>query len=401
MISLKTRLILRKLALVIKFLVAPKVWKAPPRRDVLIYDRGHSEVFRLYLNPTDYEILDIRGESINVVILLRLILKLQINFGSYVDEFISSVCPKIVITHIDLNENFYLLKYRHPSVFFLSAQSSRRSKYSFPFVKLGKGASQPYICDAVLVYSRDIAKFYQDYIEGPIISVGSIKANLLTTTDNNAIYDMCFISTFRDPKGDLIVDLNNRKIPHETFFKKPDILILNFLILYARDKGFSISVAGCSQDWQREYDYYSAIIGSDFYFNKKTDYWSSYRFLSKSKVLVSIDSALGYEALAIGHRIAMFPIRANLLNEESYKFGWPTKMPDRGPFWTNEPDEAHFKEILDYLFYVEDEEWKKTVRLHAQNIMDSDYRNSQFVYYLKMLGIQIRDHEEVLKQLGS
>ena len=59
---------LRRLKL---FSQAKKVWRLPPRQDLLILDRVGSETIEFcLLGHSDYDIIDVRGESINIPVLL-------------------------------------------------------------------------------------------------------------------------------------------------------------------------------------------------------------------------------------------------------------------------------------------------------------------------------------------
>ena len=59
--------------------------------------------------------------------------------------------------------------------------------------------------------------------------------------------------------------------------------------------------------------------------------------------------------------------------------GWPADYPDEGPFWTNKPDSDIFIRILDYLFEVSDEQWKKDVTsTNFSSLMEYDSGNTIF-----------------------
>ena len=68
----------------------------------MIYDREGSEAFLDYLKNKEVHILESRGESINLFVLIKTIVKhgLRVNLEKYQAEYIKLVSPKIIITFI-------------------------------------------------------------------------------------------------------------------------------------------------------------------------------------------------------------------------------------------------------------------------------------------------------------
>jgi surface carbohydrate biosynthesis protein len=63
------------------------------------------------------------------------------------------------------------------------------------------------------------------------------------------------------------------------------------------------------------------------------------------------------------------------VGNDSFKFGWPKKYGDKGPFWTNVEDEGVYTEILDYLFEISDEEWENVRSNIIDDLMVMDWDN--------------------------
>ena len=93
-----------------KFIIkAKKIWTKPNKSKVLIYDYNLSEYFKEKILKLDSEILHLRGETINMFILIKLIKKLKFKnlLLNYSILYIKEVRPKIIITGTDNNLNFY------------------------------------------------------------------------------------------------------------------------------------------------------------------------------------------------------------------------------------------------------------------------------------------------------
>ena len=96
------------------FIAPPKEWQLPKKSEVLIYDASGAETLALYLTKYRVVIMAVRGEAINVPCLLRAAVTL--NFWkvwkyhpiiAYAESFIKAVSPKVLITFIDINSNFF------------------------------------------------------------------------------------------------------------------------------------------------------------------------------------------------------------------------------------------------------------------------------------------------------
>ena len=55
------------------------IFKYPDKKKFLIFDGAGSEVFKGYLNPKEYSILHRRNESINIPILLKSLLRFDLD----------------------------------------------------------------------------------------------------------------------------------------------------------------------------------------------------------------------------------------------------------------------------------------------------------------------------------
>ena len=72
---------------------AKKVWKKPKTAKTLIFDRSGSKVFLEYLKKDNVEILDVRGESINLHVMLRCFFFLEMSSVDYIKKYKSILKP--------------------------------------------------------------------------------------------------------------------------------------------------------------------------------------------------------------------------------------------------------------------------------------------------------------------
>ena len=120
---------------------AKKVWRKPKQARTLIYDRAGSEVLLEYINQKDVEILDLRGESINLYALLKCAFSLKLSLANYASKYTSLVRPSVVITFVHNNRDFYKLKNAHPRLVTVFVQNGWDTEFGGIFGYLKNNAS--------------------------------------------------------------------------------------------------------------------------------------------------------------------------------------------------------------------------------------------------------------------
>ena len=107
---------------------ARKTWRRPARATVLIFDRDGSDDLLEYIDPAHAAILDVRGESLNVFVLLKCVLTFRFSLQSYIREYVATVRPAVAITFIDNNSRFYGLKDAHEELVTVFVQNGWRGE---------------------------------------------------------------------------------------------------------------------------------------------------------------------------------------------------------------------------------------------------------------------------------
>lgn len=343
-------------------LAKKKIWCWPKQSDVLIFDAAGEEVLSQYLRPWASEVLHVRGEQINVPVLIASLFRRGRKTDAYVDCFIERVRPRLAITFIDNNPGFYQLAARHPGLKTLSIQNGVKSFY-FDIFEIWEQKRLTGSCGAVTylaTFGSRIGMEYSRYIQCNVVPIGSLKNNLFPKNQTKTPGTIAFVSQFRETPG---LSLGGKFFPHEAYFQQPDRLVLGFLLDYVQRKGKALFIVPCSDshkdpELKRERDYYNRLLGQHVPFSEGRGPGSSYGSVDSAEVVVSIESALGYESAARGNKTAIFPIRNQLLGIIGLTYGWPEAYPDEGPYWSNRPDPVVFERILDHLFDLNDEQWQ-------------------------------------------
>ena len=380
---------------IIFLLQVKKVWHRPRHAKVLIYDRSGSELFLSYLKNEQLEILDTRGESLNMPALFQSLMS-GWRKKTYESCYIDMVNPKVAITFIDNNPVFYSLKTNRPSLTTVFVQNGLRSVVGDIFSHLVEHNDKnqtKYHVDHMLCFGKSVGDEYVKYIAGNYTSIGSFKNNLIAKSTHPVKENsILFLSQYRKKPIASIPFLFNAGVAvlWEEFFS-PEAFFLPLLSVYCKQNGLKLQVCGClTEARETEFFYYKALLGSEGWeFIPRDGKTNSYHLVDEASIIFMIDSTLGYEAMARRKKVAAFPTRGKLINSNACDFGWPAKVDDNGPFWTNTINAEEFNRIMDYVLHVDDDEWEKVLLKFTADLITYDPGNTKFLNLMKVLQVSL------------
>ena len=189
--------LLMKLAM---FRRAQKRWRKPKHAPILIYDRNGADLFHEYIDARYTQVLDVRGETINLPVLFRCLLGFDFLGKNYIDTYIEAVQPSVVLTFTDNNPAFYQLKQRNLNLITVSVQNGWRGLMSDIFGSFMPDQAKPeYIADYVLTLGAAVGREYQAHIAGRVLPVGSFRSNHCPPRGSSGKGSIVFISQYRPP----------------------------------------------------------------------------------------------------------------------------------------------------------------------------------------------------------
>lgn len=113
------------------FFRAKWIWYKPLKVEILIYDYSGFSLIKDYIKSFNYDYIYTRSEQINIPIFLISLLNSffsGINLKQiYLDSLIEIIQPKIIITCVDNNINFYSISHRFPHIKFIFIQNGTRN----------------------------------------------------------------------------------------------------------------------------------------------------------------------------------------------------------------------------------------------------------------------------------
>lgn len=373
------------------FLAPRKSFKKPRKVDVLIYDKTGSNSLIPFLQKYDYAVLNVRGETINVYCLLKCLFKKKFwtesSFETYIFCYVNIVLPKVVITFIDNDFRFYKIAANCPSTKTIFIQNGRRAILNDVFEKLE--THKDFKVDYMLVAGEAIGKKYREFIDGEVIPIGSLRNNQVENSSNIDERKILFISSWSEkPKRGLPFRtlIDGTTVSWDDYFNIEEKVLI-FLDHWCAQNNKVLQIcARESGSLNGEEEYYAKRLGScTWEFLARYGNSSTYEYLSKSHIVVFIDSTVGYEALSRGKRTAAFVCRVIGKPHKSESFGWPADLPDSGSFWTIESSEKEFERIMDYLNSIGDREWAAECRNLIPQIMAFDEGNKHLEELLNEL----------------
>jgi len=358
-----------------------KIYFFPPEHsDIVIFDNVGSDHIKSLLFGNKYSTLHVRNEVIYILVVILSIRMREFWRGRFREAYIYTAIkllnPKVLITFIHNNIEFYSISKRFKNIKTIAITNGVPTEMAGDLFFSLKSSKEAYV-DCIFVPGSIIANNLSKYLCGEILSSGSLISNEYKkqsyVNHSTGAIEILFISQFIQPSNFKSFINKGKLITHSDFYKS-EMLILKYLKNYIirSSKKIKLSIASryiCNNvEIDEEFEFFTNnLIGLDFNFLSRIDKFSTYRYIDKSDVIVSIDSFAGYESIGRGNKTAMMSIRGEFINEESYKFGWGSKIGDHGLFWMNKDSEENFGKILDFLVQVTDVEWEHLTR----NIKDS------------------------------
>lgn len=384
-----------------------RVWRRPPRADLLIIDRGTASPLDEMFAHHNPHIMDIRGESVNMLALLRALPKIHLGAVAYLEAYIDFVAPKLILSRNgDSDLNLWRLKRRKQSRYqVVLIQNGWRpdnfgaipiSDYEKSQVKI-----RPQV-DCAMVFGSAQADERLLEFASALIAVGSSKLNMIEFARfPRSLREIVFISEYR----------------HQEFLKNPDFyrvdsVVCKYLADFAIRNSVEIHVAGVMPDAERiaaEKNWFAKQLeGSSWKFHERTKSESSYLLINEAEMVVTVDSTMGYESLALGKKTAilccrkfhrtegrqsLFDLMSAKVRLQEYssdfkkginnRFGASFKFEESGFFWSNIESRDEFERVLSNVFHASKAEFEIISRPIADQLMVHDYGNTKIRAYVE------------------
>ena len=360
------------------------IFRRPQQAPVVIYPKGKSsDILLEYLDKAQVIVTNPWEGSLNLPTILRMLLSFKFSRFHYLIAYLQLTRAKFVITTTDNDITFYRIKKYLPAVTTIAIQNGLRGNYSSPnstgfLIEISQEAELA--CDYILAFGKTMGLEFQKHIKTEFIAVGSIRNN--SFTPSSAIQEanqLVYISqlTNRALKPDeQFADFMGNPISYQEFYGA-EKQICDYLAKYCVERGLKFLVCGKQNStFTAEQDFFKPHEVSG-----RNEPFSSYELLNAAEILVSLDSAIGYEFLSRGNRVVIvggrFSHHPNKTVREmpDVKFGFPAELPTDGPFWISGLSESDLKERLDSVRSMSGESWTDLIKPYQDLLMRFDPDN--------------------------
>ena len=358
-----------------------RVWRKPPQCDLLIIDRGTASPLDEMFAHHNPHIMDIRGESINMLALLRAVPKIRLGAVAYLEAYIDFVKPKLILSRTDNNHTLWQLK-RRPHVTYKVALIQNgwrtRHKLSIPFGIDSLFTNSLSRANKYFVIGSNASSLMSGMVDTEFEKVGSINLNIFdigkksseTTQSRNERTEVALVSTFR-PRG---TEMNEAQ---RGVYRSLD----NFLA----ERTLKLLIIGngagtLEQNLEKKF-FTEIFLKAKFeigFFRRENN---SYLHLNSNKWIVTGDSTLGYEALVTGVPVGFVLPTDKVFDEQSY-FASTESIPS-GAFWTRSDDPVEHERIFTYIDTVSDEQWEIDSGRIRDQLIVHDYGNTKIRAYVE------------------
>ena len=313
---------LQKIAKIINYLFnfiffSKKNFLSPKPKKVLIYNGDNSDIILKALVNIEADVIYNRffraGEKnaeINFFILFYNFLHFRFSLFEYAKTYIKFSKPKVIITIIDNDENFYKLKKEFTYIKFVAIQLSIRTTQADLFGRIEFLKKKNYECDYILVYNNFFGNYYQKFLKGKVIKIGSFKSNSVKVMKSKKKkYDILYVSSYKGNKdSDFFLKEYNvkyqdiRKYDHKIFCFLKKILVENPKI--------KLGILGCkTRSKFEEIKYFRNYFKNlNYEFIPQSDKRNTYNIIDRTNLLLAIDSSLIYESIARGNKVCVLEI---------------------------------------------------------------------------------------------
>ena len=362
------------------FRATKRVWRKPPQADLLIIDRGTASPLDEMFAHHQPHIMDIRGESVNMLALLRAVPKIHLGAVAYLEAYIDFVKPKLILSRTDNNHTLWQLK-RRPNATYKVAliQNGWRTKYerSTPVEVTSLNSANNY-ADSYFVFGSNTVELMKNRVVVKFEKIGNIilnnfdfgrkiKNKQLSREDLN---EVALISTFR----------SKEKILNDVQYG-----VYRSLDEFLSKKDYKLKIIGNSigdVEKKLEKEFFSSVFKqTNFDLGFFRDGRGSYRHLETNRWIVSGHSTLGYETLVTGVPVGFVLPASSVFDNRD--FDSSSGLGSAGKFWCRSDDVSEHEQIYSYLDTVSDEQWERDSGWIRDQLMVHDYGNTKIRAYVE------------------
>lgn len=319
----------------------------PPKKKFILFDELTTPYVDKVIRPEECLVVGVRDRMFYLVpFFLAFVLGIS-NRKSFMVNYLDILCfltdAKFLVTSND-NSLAFMQADRGMKLTKLAIQNGWRTKTNdLENLYKNKGSIR---CDYYLCFNAHIGSLFFDLTGANAVVVGSFRLNEIYQSLNK--YFTCehsrlvgFISQFEASSSDLTQGW-----------------VFSIVSAWCKLKGFEVKVLlrnTNEHSINSEKIFFEAhcVEGFDIGYCHRHALSSNYQASSQFQFIVTLDSTLGYELLALGRKVCFISVRGSCERLDGYSFGWPAEYPVRGEFWSSVCDEQEWLALLERMDRVD------------------------------------------------
>jgi len=364
------------------------IYKKPKKKKIFIFDTALLNIFLKYFHKKNIELYNNRileNPSINLFIILEMFKSLDLTINNYKKILLNYVKPDLIITLNDNYESFYKIKNFYKKGIVVSVQSSWKNNSKLDIFNNIKKKTLQLQCDYIFCYNKYSAEMFKKIIDCKTINIGSFKSNSFLP-DKKKLYDYMLISQFRNT-DDKVAYNDNANFYDWRFNEQKFLKNLSDYFYYKKKKLYILGSRTLEAEEEKNF-FRKIFYKNNWEFIPQSKNRKTYNIIDQSKVVICVDSTLGYESISRGNKTAFFSVRNfknNNLNNCS--FCWPKKISKKGFFWTNSYSLKEINRIILNIENVSKKNWNKIYIKNMKDIIIYDKNNKNFTKIMKKISI--------------
>jgi surface carbohydrate biosynthesis protein len=286
-----------------------------------------------------------------------------------------------MLTFMDESLEFYRLKPIFPDAKSIIVQNGRRF---VPGDIFGREVTGTVAVDFIFSFSDSVGHLYQSFLGGSVQSHGSLKLNQFLLKNSGSLPSkddkILYISGYEPENQYPVRWVKGVPIPYDRYFNADEILV-RAALEFSEEKGAIFQIAGRSNASDPgELAWFESVLGPQsktWEFVPKTSQLSTYNLANQAKLIVTCDSTMGYELLAAGAKVFFNSCRGYFVDDESYGFGWPERLPKAGPIWNSSVNRSEIKSSMADLYGMSSWQYGRLAIGLSPKVMSLDVGNQR------------------------
>jgi surface carbohydrate biosynthesis protein len=368
---------------------------------------GGLEVGPFHLLSSSYriEVLPILSESVNIRALAASILRFRFGRWGYYRTYVEMSEASLLCAWHDSNIEAFLIS-RHVQIPVCLIQNGIRHNLAPP---RGRGLIDSF--RDILEKSPRIDKYFvlnhpsevllSQFISGAFEIIGSFRLNEFAVNRNpptvrsmSSRRTICLITSLPGkstvPGGQLtgntapFASIHGTPISFDEYFRaEKSVAIATLFTAKLKSLEFFVLSKRDSQT-ESDSDFFGDLDDLDLRRIIPHEKGRGYEVADSFDYLVAVDSTLGYEMLALGHKVAFISNRFRIagIDSDEMTFAYPLDLGKDGPFWTSATTQEGIVNFLHQFLSLTDDDWSEIRRIYVPRLMALDPGNTKLRAYI-------------------